>query len=691
MKKLFSLFILTFLPLLTNAGAIEAGGIQTESIYGEWWLVGWNDGGVTFEVDTNYVSKRHLSIEIPEDGYVMAYSMVNEIYVGLLTLNGNEMIFEGGGFMTQVLCNVMENLFFEDHICDIKSYQLDGNLLRLYYTDSDYFIFTSDINDSEEYLYEWKNGPAAPYIGEVTAINDEEVEVKIIHRPPITIYYSRTMPPRGGVETCYFAKSDLVGQSFEVGDKVAFRIVQFRMLRVEKDRAYQLKVEPCKGDGHVTDRTGTMHNDSRMGWIIIDDEVNEREGGIYYYPLKMLSESYLIEGKSVTFSGELFPTWKTPWDDKGHSDCYYLSMDAPYEAGDGYRPFVEKGKVWKVGEILSNPVQSVEYYYFDGDTIIDGKTCKQMMCQRYVSPEHPDYEYWAERPSLSYVGAWYEEDRKVYSYDTTNKQFKMMYDFSLDDNDTLVVNRNNEDYLFVIGPRKTGGLKGFKGVYRNITWLDEWGGYYSPTWLEGVGSIDSPTANFYYGYVDPLRSLMLCYVDDEVIYLDDGYEDEATPEAMRARRQRFDFTHTIKVKPKAPKRSGDCKALAADSDASMQSLYGEYNEHLLAINLAPLDDAYLIRITDETGKVAYEKAVNAGSIVGLNIDISNFSKGRYTVSVENNNESYTGEFNVQLTRIETIVSKKEDARRVIYNLHGQRINSLQKGLNIVNGQKIYVK
>ena len=184
---------------------------------------------------------------------------------------------------------------------------------------------------------------------------------------------------------------------------------------------------------------------------------------------------------------------------------------------------------------------------------------------------------------------------------------------------------------------------------------------------------------------------MLCYVDDEVIYLDDGYEDEATPEAMRARRQRFDFTHTIKVKPKAPKRSGDCKALAADSDASMQSLYGEYNEHLLAINLAPLDDAYLIRITDETGKVAYEKAVNAGSIVGLNIDISNFSKGRYTVSVENNNESYTGEFNVQLTRIETIVSKKEDARRVIYNLHGQRINSLQKGLNIVNGQKIYVK
>ena len=45
-----------------------------------------------------------------------------------------------------------------------------------------------------------------------------------------------------------------------------------------------------------------------------------------------------------------------------------------------YRPFVEEGKVWKVGAVGSgNPVQLVDYYYFDGDTIINGKTCKQMM------------------------------------------------------------------------------------------------------------------------------------------------------------------------------------------------------------------------------------------------------------------------------------------------------------------------
>ena len=122
---------------------------QQESIYGEWRLVGWNDGGYWFEVDANFVGHHQLSIEIPEKGYMMAYSMVNEIIVGLLTLNGNEMILDGGGCSTKVYCDREENLFFENHICEIQSYQLEGSLLRLYYTDDDYFIFTSDFDDNK--------------------------------------------------------------------------------------------------------------------------------------------------------------------------------------------------------------------------------------------------------------------------------------------------------------------------------------------------------------------------------------------------------------------------------------------------------------------------------------------------------------------------------------------------------------
>ncbi|MBR0526538.1 MAG: leucine-rich repeat protein [Prevotella sp.] len=348
-------------------------------------------------------------------------------------------------------------------------------------------------------------------------------------------------------------------------------------------------------------------------------------------------------------------------------------------AQDNYRPFVEEGKVWKVGDDSGNPVKRVEYYYFDGDTIIDGKTYKQMMCQRYVSPDHPDYAVISRLPSLSKVGAWYEEDMKVYFYNTTNKQLKMMYDFSLEANDTLLIDNL---YPYVIGPKQTGGLDGFKGVYRDIMWCrDGESNYYCTTWLEGVGGIDGPTFNIYYGEEGHAQFLMSCTVGDEVIYLNDEYEDGATPDDMEAKKHRFDFTHTVKTQPRMPTKRVE----------EAQSLYGEYSNLRLGINLDPLDAVYQVRITNESGKVVYEKAINAGSIVALDIDISTYAEGRYTVTVENSHETFSGEFEMQTTGIEEVRNKHELVSGYIYNLQGQRISSLRKGLNIVNGKKIFVK
>ena len=351
---------------------------------------------------------------------------------------------------------------------------------------------------------------------------------------------------------------------------------------------------------------------------------------------------------------------------------------------DDYRPFVEDGKVWKVGNtqtISDNVVNVVDYYYFDGDTIIDGKTCKQMMCQRFVNPDYTN-EYSTPKPSLTKVGAWYEEDKKVYYYDERKQSMVIKYDFSLGANDTLRFITNGSS-PFIIGPKQTGGIEGFKGVYRDIRMCgDEGQSYLDTFWLEGVGCVRGPLSS----PCDPILAdptpefLMSCTVGDEVIYLDDSCEDGATPEVMGARRQRFDFTHTIKTKPKAPMRRG-----------GEMALYGEYSQQQLAIHLNPLDDAYLVRITDETGKDVYQKAINAGSIVGLNIDISAYAKGHYTITVENSDETFTGAFEAQTTGIEAIKANKEDVRNDIYNLHGQRLSTLQKGLNIINGQKVFVK
>lgn len=341
-----------------------------------------------------------------------------------------------------------------------------------------------------------------------------------------------------------------------------------------------------------------------------------------------------------------------------------------------YRPFIEENKVWKLRSCVSgNPVQWVDYY-FDGDTIIDGKTCKQMMCQQYVNPEDPDYAIVMQYPLLQYVGAWYEEDKKVYFYNANNKQMRLMYDFSLDDNGLF----HFFDFQYVVGPKQTGGINGFKGVYREVWECGDGGNTFQcAPWMEGVGVVyGPPTTNvFNVELADPAWYLMSCTVGDEVIYYNSEEED---PYAMGARKKRFDFTHTIKIQPKGRTRSG-----------AEKSIYGEYNDQLLCINIDPLDDTYLVRITDESGKAVYEINIYAGNIVGLNIDISAYTEGRYTVSVENSLELFTGEFGAQMTGIKEVSRKQEVLKDHIYNLQGQRINTLQKGLNIVNGQKVFVK
>ena len=326
-----------------------------------------------------------------------------------------------------------------------------------------------------------------------------------------------------------------------------------------------------------------------------------------------------------------------------------------------YRPLVEEGKVWKVGNgNTGNPVQIVDYYYFDGDTIIGGKTCKQMMCQRFVSPDYSN-EYWKPKTSLSKVGAWYEEDQKVYVCREGTQGMQMLYDFSLEANDTLILNDYQPDYI--VGPKLTGGLNGFKGVYRDIMLCG--GDYYITTWLEGVGGIDGPLRNVYPETESDPQFLMSCSVGDEVIYLNDEYEDGATPEG--ARKSRFDFTHTIKTRPKAPGKNVVGHAIPADAPthslsqrdndepgeeaSGTEALYGKYNALQLDINLDPLDDAYQVSITDGSGKAVYEKAVNTGTVVALSIDISSYAKGRYTVTVENSEESFTGQFEAQTTKM----------------------------------------
>jgi len=360
-----------------------------------------------------------------------------------------------------------------------------------------------------------------------------------------------------------------------------------------------------------------------------------------------------------------------------------------------YRPTIEDGKVWVV-KVASNswPTREewTEFYYLEGDTIVNGQNAKRMLCDRVYATE-------SENTYGEYVGACYEQDKKVYySFFKGGMQFdfEQLYDFTLSTNDSITM----PDGTILVVNKWSGEIPGFKGTCYDF-WLN-WDDFLAERWLEGVGSESWPWNNHPRWLNGNIGTLLTCSVGDEVIYYNSEVED---PFIMEARKGRFDFTHTVKTKPKAPIKREKSDACISSSEREVvrpevkapmrreteQSLYGEYNEQQLGIYLDPVDDAYLVRITDETGKIVYEKAINAGNIVALNIDISTYAEGRYTVTVENSQEIFTGEFETQTTGIEENLKIEKLKDESIYNLQGQRLSSLQKGLNIVNGQKVYIK
>ena len=375
----------------------------------------------------------------------------------------------------------------------------------------------------------------------------------------------------------------------------------------------------------------------------------------------------------------------------------------PYEGIEvtpeiAYRPFIEEDKVWKVGVWPEKLVKIVDYLYFDGDTIVNGQTAKRMLRDRVTAKE-----WESQNIEREYVGALYEKDKKVYCMNVYDNDFELLYDFSLNVGDTI----NLYDFIVygddgirgVVTKRATGGLNGFKGNYLDIqaTWEDK---YWSEEdmmeipvvynqinhWLEGVGSYYPPLDPRFISFRSPFMTggwfvLMSCSIGDEVIYFDDQYEDGTTTQG-EAKKRRFDFTHTVKIQPKTPSRREEEAAL-----------YGEYTDRLLDIDLNPLVEAYSVCITNQNGQTLYEKNINARNIVALNIDISKYPEGQYEITIDNSNETFNGVFDTSATGIEEIIHNSQFIMHndAILNLQGQRIKTLQKGLNIVNGKKVWVK
>jgi hypothetical protein len=86
--------------------------------------------------------------------------------------------------------------------------------------------------------------------------------------------------------------------------------------------------------------------------------------------------------------------------------------------------------------------------------------------------------------------------------------------------------------------------------------------------------------------------------------------------------------------------------------------------------------------------------VKAGSVLALNIDISELTDANYTISLDNNHECFTGVFNpydvVGIESLTTNHSINSDGR--IFDLTGRRLNTVpEKGMYIKDGRKYSVR
>jgi len=673
MKKLLFLFILILLPMLASAQTVS--DVQNSGCLNE------TRGEDSQRVPTIVLTKEGSTLSVQllnyeencgtTDFIVTPKVSTNESEPCIVTVNIDPVIPQG------YWCICPFNVSFSVHDLEPNSF----------YLDCWWYKGMVELTEGESLVLEYNNPNTPKYFP--TGMTWEEIVVDpFMEQENVNacIYEIGTDTIIGDITYKKVLKDNVFSDLCvrESGDKVWLLAKEYPteilLYNFDWDSNQEIVTEYLKGKPHMVQDEEDY--EVRQETIPVgDSQTVEIEGRTYQYIMQNLSGT-IIRGIGKVAELNRYPCLlshrepaeippgldyhKVHWIKRNGVEIFRSESAKEWieEIKDDYRPFVEEGKVWKVGStagISDGIVKMVDYYYFDGDTIINGKTCMQMMCQRYVSPNHPDYAAMSQIPSLRYVGAWYEEDKKVYIYNAIN-QFRMTYDFSLEANDTLFI--DNQPY--VIGPKQTGGLEGFKGVYRDIMWCFGGDPYYNynTTWLEGVGGIDGPTVNVYSGEVGHGLFLMSCVVGDEVIYLNDEYEDGATPEGVR--KKRFDFTHTIKTKPKAriKREKSDVYINSSERDVARpkvkarirrgeaQSLYGEYNDQQLGINLDPLDDAYQVSITDESDKVVYEKIVNAGSIVALNIDISAYAKGLYTVTVENNSESFTGEFETETTGID---------------------------------------
>ena len=442
-----------------------------------------------------------------------------------------------------------------------------------------------------------------------------------------------------------------------------------------------------------------------------------------------------IEGVGSQYSGIEAPIPEAqPDNDYSYLESCYENGECIFTAADfttgirnistdAYRPFVEDGKVWKVGWFLTslNPdivdpheAYKTATYYFVGDTIIGGHQCKKMMCNLEYKDQKTPVTWWGGISQTYYQGALYEKDKHVFFAYPNEESFVLLYDFASDEGCEIEIYHTDERTLSKcrIGTKTQSTSNKFHGIITKIIRPDI-NTPYNNYWMEGVGykCIHNLSPTQVPDPDSPESCLMSCSVGDEVLYDDSSLSDGVHHEEdnSEVKKQWLDFTHTVKTKPKGPRKDGSPSAgsetgvTEGNGTDEAQALTGEYSAKELFVSLQPLAGPYTVSISNAAGEVVYEKEVQTSNVVALNTDLTKYADGTYTLLVENADEAYTATLTIgEGTAIRNLSespnnglapsSKFNVPSSMLFDLSGRRLSAPPaRGVYINSGKVRIVK
>ena len=411
-----------------------------------------------------------------------------------------------------------------------------------------------------------------------------------------------------------------------------------------------------------------------------------------------------------------------------------------------YHPFVENGKEWTMASLGTvGPEYQHTFSYQQiklGSAIeVDGMTFKQIVSSSWQYDQDGPSN-WKE--TNEYVG---EADGKVYLYNQQTKNTIQVMDFTLKVGDTyrqtLTSDPNDGYWDFVVTAVKDTVIATSvdktprKCLY--LSWSDS--KETDDVWIEGIGSLYEGVQGAYgrmkTGAISMLR---ICKADEQTLYeayhpfLKEGktwnyqeYYHNLLDDEQWSKDVSYVINGTTEIDGKAYYKmyriseegseyycalreedrkvwqyTSDGDQLLYDFGMSIGDSYTPSDYQLL--NVLHYDVSEQYDPTEPYEYIGPEQIVEGvGCEKGWNImklyaqvPSNGIFHGENFLSCYEDGKCIftTDDFNLyemQTKEIEVINDNKAENKKGIYNLQGQRIRHLQKGLNIVNGRKVHVK